>query len=262
MMWLEDYLVLGKAAPDNSKHYGHSICSAGYSIKRSKFFRIYPCSIAMGKKLKRWNIVKIPIERSKNDYRVESWCLSSREDRKEVIKNLTVVREFSRDRKVRRNFIHSLKSNCPSVFDGKINSLGIIKVKQIKKCFFKPRNRYSPNVQMKLTGGFVKTKKNYPYIPYVTFKCENCDIKGFHETQILEWGAYRFMDRVKHDPVRINELWEKYRLNLDERDVYFFMGNNFLHLKSFMVISILSFPKVESEKKIQKLDKYFQKGIP
>ncbi len=51
------------------------------------------------------------------------------------------------------------------------------------------------------------------------------------------------MRKEKSKFPKLNQLWLNYRLNLDEFDIYFLLGNVAYHPTSFMIISIYSFPK-------------------
>ena len=94
MRWVDDYLVLGKAAPDKSKEYGHTVCSAGYSQKLEQFVRVYPTWIDMNKKLQRWNIVRLPLEQTSRDYRYESWTITGRQIREAMISTIETISRF------------------------------------------------------------------------------------------------------------------------------------------------------------------------
>ena len=67
--WINDYLILGKACPDLSSKYGHAICTAGYSFEKKEFIRLFPMWVLFSKKMKRWNIIRVPVESQSSDYR-------------------------------------------------------------------------------------------------------------------------------------------------------------------------------------------------
>ena len=107
---------------------------------------------------------------------------------------------------------------------------------------------FKSKIQQDLLGEAIITKRNYPFIPKIKWRAENCTVKGIHDTQILEWGAYEFMRKEKHKFPKLNQLWLNYRLNLDKYDIYFLIGNLKRHPTSFMIITIFYFPKEDQKK--------------
>src|SRR5229473_3507240 len=67
---VEDLLVLGNAVPDIISDYRITVCTAGYSPSHG-LVRIYP--VPANSHMKRWNVVKVPLERNPKDTRAESW---------------------------------------------------------------------------------------------------------------------------------------------------------------------------------------------
>lgn len=47
-MHVEDFVVLGRTVPEESKKYGQRICMAGYSLENNQFLRIYPLFVPVG----------------------------------------------------------------------------------------------------------------------------------------------------------------------------------------------------------------------
>ena len=57
---ISDLIVLGRAIPEEISDHRQTICVAGYS-KELGLIRLYPTR--WDSPLKRWNIVKVPVER-------------------------------------------------------------------------------------------------------------------------------------------------------------------------------------------------------
>ena len=95
---------------------------------------------------------------------------------------------------------------------------------------------------MTLDGSFqVQEKNEFEYEPRLNYTCPVCTTKqGYHDHQILEWGAYEWM---RKNPREIDRLWENLHLEDDDYEKYFFVGNQLQYQKSFMVISVLRFKK-------------------
>jgi len=66
---IDDLIVLGRACPEKLRDGRDTVCTAGYSY-RLGFIRLYPTTIHM--KWKRWDIVKVLVERDSRDTRWES----------------------------------------------------------------------------------------------------------------------------------------------------------------------------------------------
>lgn len=237
--WINDYLILGKACPDRSRKYGHAICTAGYSFERNEFIRLFPMWIQLSWKIRRWNIIRVPIESKISDYRSESYAVRDRNSRDELREKIQLVSRY----KDGITFIRSHYGPCINELNNQKRSLGIVKVKEIKKCYFKEREKYTSLVPRDLLGNAIVTKRNYPYVPRIVWRGEKCTVKSFHDTQILDWGAYEFMRKTGKDLERLKQLWLNYRLNIENREIYFFLGNVAYRPTSFMVISIYSLPK-------------------
>ncbi len=45
---VEDFVVLGRTVPEDSKRYGKKICMAGYSPDLNQFLRVYPLMLPIG----------------------------------------------------------------------------------------------------------------------------------------------------------------------------------------------------------------------
>src|SRR5271157_5583422 len=67
---VDDLLVLGNAVPDIISDNRITVCTVGYS-KAHGLIRIYP--VPPVSPMKRWKVVKIPLERNPKDTRPESW---------------------------------------------------------------------------------------------------------------------------------------------------------------------------------------------
>ena len=67
---IDDLLVLGNAVPDIISDSRVTVCTAGWSPTRG-LVRVYPVPPASN--MRRWNVVKVPLERNPRDSRAESW---------------------------------------------------------------------------------------------------------------------------------------------------------------------------------------------
>jgi len=117
--------------------------------------------------------------------------------------------------------------------------LGIVKHK-IVKAYFDQRTDYDSKIQTTLLGEeMFKTIKNYPIQPRIRYKCERCKNTNGHNQQVLEWGVYEW---IRKHPDNIDQVWNNLGLFSDKSQIFFFVGNQFLHRTSFMIIKIISLP--------------------
>ena len=77
--------------------------------------------------------------------------------------------------------------------------------------------------------------------PRIKYRCSNCRVgKGFHDQQLIEWGAYEWL---RKSPEKAEQIWENLGLKDDAWDNYFFVGNMFQYPTAFIIISVLRFKK-------------------
>lgn len=246
---IDDLIILGRAAPDEIKDGRTTICVGGYSHSLG-FIRIYPTKTDTP--IKRWDVVKLPVERNPKDTRKESWKIKGSKNEWNHLSEKIEVVDRIEDRKKRAILIGNLVDNCIKKINEEKRSLGIIKP-DILEFYFSERSDVSKNIQSKLlTDKLIRTKKNYPIQPRLNYECEKCKNKNPHDQQLLEWGAYEW---IRKNPMKPEQLWENYRLENDEYETYFLVGNQALHRTSFLVISIIWFKNTPIEKTLTPLKK-------
>jgi hypothetical protein len=70
-MIIEDFIMLGRTEPTQSKKHGIVVCSAGYSRELQQFVRIYPLPMRANP-IRAWSQCTIPLRRPTDDNRKES----------------------------------------------------------------------------------------------------------------------------------------------------------------------------------------------
>ena len=235
---IDDLIILGRAVPSELRDRRRTICTAGYSPSKG-FIRIYPTSY--NSPLRRWNIVKVEVERPvtpRFNGRPESWkIVGSREEWKYIKDKIEVVDEFPREEWP--NLLPSLVNGCVCDIEDANRSLGIIKPKEILDTYFEDNKDYIGR-QMMLDGRFrIMTKKEFKHEPRIRYSCTNCRIgRGYHDQQLLEWGVYEW---VRKNPNNMNQVWENLGLTNPDFEKFFFVGNQLQYQNSFMVISVLRY---------------------
>ena len=239
-MIVDDLIILGRGCPEEISNGRRTICTAGYSPTHG-FIRVYPTKWDMD--LRRWNIVKVPVERPmrpKYNGRVESWkIIGSRREWHRLSDKIEVVGKFPR--KEQPKLVGSLVDNCVSdIYDSK-RSLGIVKPK-ILDHYFEEQEEFKTMIQQTLDGRFrVQVKEEYPVEPRIKYKCSGCRVgQGFHDQQLLEWGVYQW---IRKNPSNIGQVWENLGLLDPEYEKFFFVGSLFNYPTAFIVISVLRFKK-------------------
>ncbi|TET91126.1 MAG: hypothetical protein E3J35_03905 [Methanomassiliicoccales archaeon] len=230
-MIIDDLIVLGRACPDRIHNGRETVCAAGYSEKHG-FVRIYPTK--SDSPMKRWNIVKVSVERNRMDTREESWKIEgSRSEWYKLSEKIEVVGELKP--KQRLNFVTGLVDGCVRQINAQKRSLGIVKPR-IEKYYFGKRKHPQKGEQLDLWGRKLrKTKKDYILQPRITYKCVGpCD--SSHNQQLLEWGVYEWM---RKNPGKEDQVWKNLQLFSDKHQIYFFVGNQVLRRNAFRVISVL-----------------------
>jgi len=218
-----------------------TVCTAGYS-KTLGFTRIYPTKTGMP--LKRWNIIRAPVERDPRDTRSESWKIQGSKsewdglsDKVEVVGTLL--------RKDRLNLVANLKDNCVRDINEAKRGLGIIKP-YIKKCYFCPEEKFDPTLQATLFGHpLPSTKQQYREIPKIRYRCSRCKVKRYHDQTVLEWGFYEW---IRKHPDKRGQVWENALLFSPRHDCFFFVGNMRDRRTAFLIISVLRLPKAAVSK--------------
>lgn len=235
---IEDLIILGRAVPEPIKDGRTTVCLGGYSHSLG-FVRIYPTKTDMS--WKRWDIVRVEVEKDDRDTREESWkIVGSRTEWKSLSQKIEVVGRLS-DHNKRRNLVANLSDGCVNDINNNRRSLGIIKPTVLEK-YFQKNQQYGRLFQMALPvlGESTKVKRDFPYEPRIKYRCSDCSVERYHDQQVLEWGFYEWLR--KH-PEESNQVWQIALFNSQEHDIFFFVGNQFRYRSSFMVISILRIRK-------------------
>ena len=245
---IDDLIVLGRGCPEQIRNGRITVCTAGYSPTYG-FVRIYPTKIDTP--IKRWDIVRVPVERNPKDTRRESWkIVGSKREWSRLSEKIEVVGVLPE--KERLILVHHLVDKCVNVLNREKRSLGIIKP-TIKRCYFSEKEDYDATTQLTLLGYPVfKTRNKYPLVPRIHYRCSGCESRRGHDQQVLEWGFYEW---IRKHPDKKEQVWENAKLNSPEHVIYFLVGNLFRHRTRFVIISVLRFPRRPIPRLLQPLIK-------
>lgn len=234
---IDDLLVLGNAVPDFISDNRISVCTAGFS-KKHGLVRVYP--VRPDSPMNRWNIVSVQLERNPKDTRHESWKVQgSRSDWANLNSKIKVIGKVE-DRKEKLSILEEINQHfgvgCIEQLNSAKASLGII-LPEILSYEIATREDYEPYIQSTLDKKVpFLTIKNYPAQPRIVYRCEDCKTKKPHDQQLIEWGAYQYLRLNAKE--KWGDLWKA--LHIGEENYYtsFLVGNQKLHRRSFMIISV------------------------
>jgi hypothetical protein len=234
---IDDLIILGRACPEPIKDGRITVCLGGYS-QALGFVRIYPTRTDMA--WKQWDIVRVEVEKDDRDTREESWKIAgSRTEWDNLSGKIEIVDNFPRGKW--RDLIANLVDNCVQDINEAHRSLGIVKPNIVRR-YFADNPLYGQMFQGVLPGFGepTKVKHDFPVEPRVVYRCSVCKTQNPHDQQVLEWGFYEW---IRKNPDNINQVWKNALIDSPKHDIYFFVGNQFKHRTSFVVISILRVPK-------------------
>ncbi|MFH1697150.1 MAG: hypothetical protein ABH854_04575 [Candidatus Diapherotrites archaeon] len=231
-MIIDDFLVLGRACPDRMRDGRFTVCCGGHS-ERLGFVRIYPTPPHAEKKLQRWNLVSVEVERDARDKREESWKIAgAKSDWRNTAKGIEVLDVLSREERLR--FINGVEKTTIEKLKESGKTLGIVEPRGIEAHI---RKFPAESPQTDLLGRTVLSKRNFPHRLYLKYFCApKCTERG-HDHQLLEWGVYEFWRKNPQAPAE--KVAENLRLQDREYGKFFFVGNQAFHPNNFMVISVL-----------------------
>jgi hypothetical protein len=216
-MIIEDFVMLGRTVPEQSRRHGLVTCSAGYSREHGGFMRVYP--LPMESVVKRWDVCRIKLERPKQDSRKESFRIADGS-------HIEVIGKAKKDDEF--DYLHSIRSRSIAALNQDRESLAIIQPANMT-CRF-DKMKIGEEYQMALplhSGESAETPK-----PRIQFD----DDDGHHDLQLRDWGSTILLNRGydKH------HLWNALRLNDPGYDHLLFCGNHNTHRNNWLVISVVS----------------------
>lgn len=217
-MIIEDFIMLGRTVPEDSKKHGRVVCSAGYSRELRQFMRIYPLSPFA--KIPRWSTCRLGVQRNNQDTRIESWRLIEAMT-PHIVGKAKKATEF--------DLLKSFASSSIAELNESRASLGIICPKDINWRFdgMKKNEEYL----LSLFDDDCNTRNKRPRIQFK-------DDDGYHDHQLRDWGCHEFLR--KQPTEKHYELWDALRLTDRSYEHLLFVGNHNQHRNSWLVIGIVS----------------------
>jgi hypothetical protein len=241
-MHVEDFVVLGRTVPEDSRKFGQRICMAGYSPFINQFLRFYPLMVPVGVSagqngFRARFMYALDLRRNDQDSRSESWrVLDESRPTSTPWEQAVECPKAQVIEWLEKRLVPSIE-----VLNRCRLSLGVLKVPGGKwegLCVARsapPPVDYHQSLfddlssQAEVTPNSI-TANQIQFAPYLRFE----DEIGSHQLQIREWGAYLLLAQQKYasDP---EALWSApaYRRG---KDLYVVVGNMNNHRKNWLVI--------------------------
>lgn len=236
---LEDFVVLGRTVPEESKKYGQRVCMAGYSPGNAQFLRVYPLLVPVGENreangFRARHQYAMNLVRNPNDSRLESWRVADEKrpsltawDGAPELKKATVV-DWLRKRVV--SSIWHLNECRLSLgvlhlaadeWDGVIMTRGEAEA-----------DPHSPGLFDDLDAPDLNAD-DVRHVPYIRF-ADRHTAGGSRQLQVREWGAYQLLanPRYENNP---DVLWGAHGYRTGS-DLIVVVGNMCHHRNVWLII--------------------------
>jgi len=229
-MIIEDFVMLGRTEPVESKKHGVTVCSAGYSVELRKLLRIYP--FPWPNNISAGTLCRIPVRRPKDDNREESWRINSGETANDALRSVDILGQANRGNEF--EFLQSIRVPSIKHANDKRMSLAIIE----------PRL---------MTWGYERRPDMDPAEQIVMFERRECDgithqsdlIKrinfededGSHSLQLKDWGCNEWL---RKDRMKPEQLWNNLKFTDASYEHLLLVGNQNHRRTSWLVIRTIS----------------------
>lgn len=217
-MILEDFVMLGKTAPEMDRQGRVTVCSAGWSPELRQLVRIYP--LAVENAPPDFSVSQVRLERNHKDTRHESWKIWG--DRSADVHSGINARF---DVKYVLNDRHSLIDQIPMIHsldeaNSKRLSLAVVQP-EFKPDFYLERNKNLFLQKKKELG-----TKVYKYTPRLEFNLSG----KTHKLKYLNQEVYQHLK-----PSNKTDFWKV--SGLFKRNPKLLVGNMFAHRNNWLVIA-------------------------
>lgn len=236
---VEDFTVLGRTVPEDSKKFGQRVCMAGFSPSCNQFLRIYPLMVPVGPNagtndFRARFTYSVDLRRNSNDSRMESWRVE--DETKPTSTPWAAAKKMKKAAIL--DWLNTKKVPSIDALNVCRLSLGVL---------FVPADQWSgtaverddttePDLHRSLFDDLEDQAVAEPalgrvrFAPYLVFR----DAVSKHRLQVREWGAYRLLADAAYAD-RPELLWTAggYRTG---KDLWIVVGNMNNHRKNWMVI--------------------------
>ena len=241
-MRVEDFVVLGRTVPEDSRKYGQKVCMAGYSAENNQFLRVYPllvpiCGDADSNGFRARHKYCVELQRNPQDSRTESWRVADEKAptstpwRQAVEVTKTAVLGWLEKRAVPS--VRTLNECKMSIGVLRVSAggwNGVMIPRASPEDSESVRHLFEDLDDQAHYTGQERLISKVKHAPYIHFS----DAEGEHKLQIREWGAYMLLAKDEYAD-KPEALWGApgYR---STKDLYLVVGNMMNHRKNWLVI--------------------------
>jgi len=242
-------LITVKAPPNFSNKYQETNCCAGIDLETNQWIRLYPIPFRLldnARKFPKYSIIKVKCEKPPRDKRIESFKVD--QDSIQVLQKLGTKNKWAERKQLVLNTLSSSFCQIYKNIDKKM-SIGVFKPCDINFVIKKEPKKKDPKDHPAYNQYWLFDKQLKPpeYIPfafYYKFKCSNKSDCSGHILKIHDWEiteAYRnWKLKYKEEKVLLEKIKERWldRMCSEKNDVYFYVGNQWMRPKNFMVLGV------------------------
>jgi hypothetical protein len=230
-MRLDDFIMLGRTEPAESKKYGVAVCSAGYSRELRQFVRIYP--LPFPNNIRKWSRCTIPLRRPRDDNRLESWRIDVPSDSaEEAMRAVEVHGRMEKDAEF--DWLKQNAAKSIAELNARRASLGIIDPKSLSWRFDR-REDVDPAEQGVLFDRIVHDGPTFR--SDLIARLQFLDADGWHTLTLKEWGCTEWLRKSRE---QAHCLWDNLKFTDNDYEHLLFVGNQNNQRTSWLVISTIS----------------------
>ncbi len=249
-------LVTVKTYPNPSRKYTETVCVAGIDLEAKRWIRLYPVpfrDLNSWQRFSKYSVIEARVSRTSKDTRPESFRVD-RNSIRVVEQAWDTKRKWARRREIvlplRAASLCALKDEQAK----SATSLGLVKPENVR-FYAEPVDTTSAEFRAAFydqLDAFAGAKQAIEPIPYrfgYRFRCAGEERCRGHDLSVIDWELmqlYRTLrdrENCEQDVLRkVRQKWEGEMLRSD-KDTWFYVGNVFLHPRSFLVLGVFWPPK-------------------
>lgn len=229
-MIVDDFVMLGRTEPTESRKNGVAICSAGYSRELRSLIRIYP--LPWPNSIGAWSRCRVPLRRPRQDSRDESWRIDFGDTARDAEAAVKILGSVNKDDEF--EFLAGMAAHSIARLNEQRRSLGIIRPLAMRGDFER-RDCVDPEEQLTLFERIVADGPTHKsdLVPKIGFS----DPDGSHRLSLRDWGCSEFLRKNRHNA---EGLWGALNLMRTDYEHLLLVGNQANARNAWLVIRIIS----------------------